>query len=78
MTRTPHPDGKVLIIGGGIANFTNVAKTFQGIVKALREVRAKLLEVGVRVFVRRGGPNYQEGLRNMSAVGEELGIPIFV
>jgi succinyl-CoA synthetase beta subunit len=37
-----------------------------------------LLEVGVRVFVRRGGPNYQEGLRNMSAVGEELGIPIFV
>eukprot|EP00161_Ancyromonas_sigmoides_P027399 TRINITY_DN9853_c0_g1_i2.p1 TRINITY_DN9853_c0_g1~~TRINITY_DN9853_c0_g1_i2.p1 ORF type:complete len:428 (-),score=119.74 TRINITY_DN9853_c0_g1_i2:539-1822(-) len=78
MTRTSHPDGKVLIIGGGIANFTNVAKTFQGIVKALREVRAKLLEVGVRVFVRRGGPNYQEGLRNMSAVGEELGIPIFV
>ena len=30
MTRgTPHPEGKVLIIGGGIANFTNVAATFK-------------------------------------------------
>lgn len=35
MTRSEkHPDGKVLIIGGGIANFTNVAATFKGIVKA--------------------------------------------
>lgn len=25
-----HPKGKVLIIGGGIANFTNVAATFKG------------------------------------------------
>ena len=27
--RHPHVDGKVLIIGGGIANFTNVADTFK-------------------------------------------------
>jgi len=39
MTRgAPHPDGKVLIIGGGIANFTNVADTFKGIARALKEV----------------------------------------
>lgn len=25
----PHPKGKVLIIGGSIANFTNVANTFK-------------------------------------------------
>lgn len=25
----PHPKGKILIIGGSIANFTNVAKTFK-------------------------------------------------
>jgi ATP citrate (pro-S)-lyase len=25
----PHPRGKVLVIGGSIANFTNVAKTFK-------------------------------------------------
>ena len=29
MTREKHPDGKVLIIGGSIANFTNVAATFK-------------------------------------------------
>ena len=37
MTKERHPDGKVLIIGGGIANFTNVAATFKGIVRALEE-----------------------------------------
>lgn len=26
---SPHPKGKILIIGGSIANFTNVAKTFK-------------------------------------------------
>ena len=31
MTRHPHKDGKKLIIGGGIANFTNVATTFKAI-----------------------------------------------
>lgn len=35
MTREAHPDGKVLIIGGGIANFTNVATTFKGVIRAL-------------------------------------------
>lgn len=36
MTKEPHPDGKVLIIGGGIANFTNVAATFKGLIRALK------------------------------------------
>lgn len=32
MTTSPkHPQGKVLITGGGIANFTNVAATFRGL-----------------------------------------------
>ena len=30
MTRTRRDDGKVLIVGGGIANFTDVAATFRG------------------------------------------------
>lgn len=29
MTKSKRDDGKVLIIGGGIANFTNVAATFK-------------------------------------------------
>lgn len=63
MTKTKRRDGKVLIIGGGIANFTNVAATFKGIVKALQEYQSKLVEHDIRIFVRRAGPNYQEGLR---------------
>lgn len=70
--------GKVLIIGGGIANFTDVAKTFAGIIRALREAAPALLEHKVTVWVRRGGPNYQEGLRLMAELGDEIGVPIHV
>ena len=78
MTKHKRPDGKVLIIGGGIANFTNVAATFKGIIKALTEFKDKLVENLVSIYVRRGGPNYQEGLRVMRDVGQDLGIPMHV
>lgn len=55
----PRPEGKILIIGGGIANFTNVAATFKGIIRALKEFKQQLINSGVKIFVRRGGPNYQ-------------------
>jgi len=74
----PHPDGKVLIIGGGIANFTNVSATFAGIVKALQLYQQELIRHKVKIFVRRGGPNYQEGLRIMRELGETLGVPMHV
>ena len=50
MTDEIHPDGKVLMIGGGIANFTNVAATFKGIVKALKEFQPKLVEGKIKIF----------------------------
>ncbi|HCC47503.1 MAG TPA: ATPase [Elusimicrobia bacterium] len=78
MTRKKDPRGKVLIIGGGIANFTDVAKTFKGIIKALTEYKQKLVEGKVKIYVRRGGPNYKEGLANMRRLGETLGVPIEV
>ncbi|KAF8273728.1 citrate synthase-like protein [Lactarius quietus] len=74
----PYPDGKILIIGGGIANFTNVAATFKGIIRALQEYKAPLINHQVRIYVRRGGPNYQEGLKAMRLLGESLGVPIKV
>ena len=74
----PHPEGKVLIIGGGIANFTNVAATFKGIIRALKEYKAALQSHKVRIYVRRGGPNYQEGLKAMRLLGETLGVEINV
>ena len=74
----PHPEGKILIIGGGIANFTNVAATFKGIIRALQEYKTPLTNHQVRIYVRRGGPNYQEGLKAMRLLGESLGVPIKV
>nr|ATI22167.1 ATP-citrate lyase [Brachionus koreanus] len=78
MTKEKNEEGKVLLIGGGIANFTNVAATFKGIVKALHEFSTKIIEHNITVYVRRAGPNYQEGLRIMREVGKSLNIPIHV
>ncbi|KAG6808212.1 hypothetical protein H0H92_005026, partial [Tricholoma furcatifolium] len=63
----PNPKGKILIIGGGIANFTNVAATFKGIICTLKEFKAPLIAHGVCIFVRRGGPNCQEGSTSLRA-----------
>lgn len=78
MTRKKNPKGKFLLIGGGIANFTDVANTFKGIVRALKEYKEKLRENKVKIYVRRGGPNYKEGLRVMRELGAQLGVPIEV
>lgn len=78
MTKEHHPQGKVLIIGGAIANFTDVEKTFVGIIKALKEYQLQLQQGKISIFVRRGGPNYEKGLRLMEKTGKELNIPIVV
>nr|KAF6308697.1 ATP citrate lyase [Pipistrellus kuhlii] len=49
-----------------------------GIVRAIRDYQGPLKEHEVKIFVRRGGPNYQEGLRVMGEVGKTTGIPIHV
>lgn len=53
-------------------------KIILGIITALREFMARLVEHNVSVFVRRAGPNYQEGLRRMREIGATLGIPLHV
>ncbi|KAF9976492.1 citrate synthase [Actinomortierella ambigua] len=50
----------------------------KGIVRALKEFKQPLIAHKVRIFVRRGGPNYQEGLRAMRQLGESLGVEIQV
>ncbi|CAN4124244.1 unnamed protein product [Withania somnifera] len=77
---TANPDGRkrALVIGGGIANFTDVAATFSGIIRALKEKESKLKAARIHIYVRRGGPNYQKGLAKMRSLGEEIGIPIEV
>jgi ATP citrate (pro-S)-lyase len=55
-----------------------VAATFKGIIQALREYQQGLQRHKVRIFIRRGGPNYQEGLKAMRLLGETLGVEINV
>ena len=78
MTKERHAKGKVLLIGGGIANFTNVAATFKGIIRALTRFADVLQQHNVRIFVRRAGPNYQEGLEMMRALAVKLELDIQV
>ncbi|MDP4011678.1 MAG: ATP citrate lyase citrate-binding domain-containing protein [Candidatus Roizmanbacteria bacterium] len=56
---------KILLIGGGVANFTDVRITFQGIIKALEENKKELGQNDVIIYVRRGGPMQKEGLAMM-------------
>ncbi len=74
MTRYPDPRGKILIIGGAIANFTDVAKTFTGIINALEKWADKLKEHNTKIYVRRGGPNYEKGLKDIKEAAERLGL----
>jgi succinyl-CoA synthetase beta subunit len=45
-----------------VANFTNVAATFKGLIKAIRKAKEDLKKHKVKIFVRRGGPNASEVL----------------
>ena len=67
---------KKLLIGGAVANFTDVAATFKGIVRALKSEVGRLRQQGVEILVRRGGPNYQEGLEMMNGFGKEVGVKV--
>ncbi|KAK9817084.1 hypothetical protein WJX72_009285 [[Myrmecia] bisecta] len=77
---TANPDGRprALLVGGGIANFTDVAATFKGIIQAMREKAEAIRAANMSIFVRRGGPNYQAGLALMRALGAEIGVRIEV
>ena len=78
MTREIDPRGKILIIGGAIANFTDVAKTFKGIIQSFEENAEKMLANNIKIYVRRGGPNYEQGLKNIDESAKKLGLYIEV
>jgi ATP-citrate lyase beta-subunit len=80
MTRQKDSSGrdKIMIIGGAIANFTDVAKTFTGIIQAFENYADKMKDVGVKIYVRRGGPNYEKGLKDIKEAADRLGLYIEV
>ncbi len=65
---------KVLVVAGGIANFTDIRDTFTGILQAFTEIAHKLVRQHVHIIVRRGGPYEAEGLRMMKTFLKEQGI----
>ena len=50
---------------GGIANFTDIFKTFKGIIHAFGEFKDEIAAANMKIFVRRAGPNYIRGLKSM-------------
>ncbi len=63
------PGLKGLWIAGGVANFTNVKETFNGIVDALDEIKPNY-----PIVVRRAGPYEEEGMEMMQECGERNGL----
>jgi ATP-citrate lyase beta-subunit len=65
------PGIKHIIVGGAIANFTDVKATFTGIIAAFRKAKAEGKLAGVKIWVRRGGPNEAVGLDSMRRLADE-------
>jgi ATP-citrate lyase beta-subunit len=65
------PGIKNIIVGGAIANFTDVKKTFGGIINGFRKAKSDGKLKDVRIWVRRGGPREKEGLDAMRALKDE-------
>lgn len=65
------PGLRGLWIAGGVANFTNIAETFHGIVDALDEVKPQY-----PIVIRRAGPFEDEGMRLMKECAERNNLNI--
>jgi len=65
------PGIRNIIVGGAIANFTDVKKTFGGIIAGFRKAKEEGKLNGVKIWVRRGGPREKEGLDAMRALRDE-------
>jgi ATP-citrate lyase beta-subunit len=65
------PGIKNIIVGGAIANFTDVKKTFGGIINGFRKAKSEGKLNGVKIWVRRGGPREKEGLDAMRTLKDE-------
>lgn len=73
MLRSKSPR-KALVIAGGVANFTDVLQTFQGVIDAISEVAPEMRDANILVFVRRGGPNESAGLLAMETFLKKEGL----
>jgi ATP-citrate lyase beta-subunit len=61
-------------VGGAVANFTDIANTFAGIIQALDVYGEELAQQGVKIYVRRGGPRQEIGLAKIEAALKKYGL----
>ena len=66
---------KYLIIAGAIANFTDIATTFAGIIDILEEKQEEILKQKIQILIRRWGINETKGLQLIKTACEQLNIP---
>lgn len=66
---------KYLIIAWAIANFTDVATTFTGIIDILEEKQEEILDQEIKILIRRWGINEKKGLELIKTACEKLWIP---
>lgn len=64
-------------VGIAVLPISPITATFKDCVHhILKEVKKQLVTHQVKIFVRSGRPNYQEGLKVMRLLGECLDVPI--
>ena len=66
--------GRVLLLGGCIANYADVSRSLKGFDHAIREFRDQIQRCGMLILVRRAGPNYHAALRTMHLCRAETGL----
>jgi len=71
---SPAPK-KVILIAGGVANFTDIMTTFGGLVDAFTQHIKELKSHNVYVCIRRGGPNQDQGLAHLRDFLKSHNIP---
>ena len=68
--------GRVLLLGGCIANYADVSRSLKGFDHAIREFQQQIMNCGMLILVRRAGPNYHAALRTMQLCRAETGLDI--
>lgn len=68
--------GRVLLLGGCIANYADVSRSLKGFDHAIREFQEPIKSCGMLILVRRAGPNYHAALRTMHLCRAETGLDI--
>lgn len=74
MLKAKSQHKKYLIIAGAIANFTDIATTFQGIIDILEELQDELRKQEITILVRRGGIREKVWLELLKKACEKLHI----